>query len=114
MPPFQKKFRKTQLKLWKSPSSRAKRWTHQGRFQFREQTSLNTFFMSQIQNTTQKQLDEALKIPKFYSSNPNMFHGPYNNAHEQLLFTCHISFYICKKQGTAQIWNSEFLFGYSF
>jgi len=67
MPPFQKKFRKTQLKLWKSPSSRAKRWTHQGRFQFREQTSLNTFFMSQIQNTT-----------------------------------------------TAQIWNSEFLFGYSF
>ena len=57
---------------------------------------------------------EALKIPKFYSSNPNMFHGPYNNAHEQLLFTCHISWYICKKQGTAQIWNSEFLFGYSF
>src|ERR1700744_5441014 len=41
MPPFQKKFRKTQLKLWESPSSRAKRWTHQGRLQFREQTSLN-------------------------------------------------------------------------
>src|SRR6201992_219490 len=54
-------------------------------------------------------LMEALKIPKFYSSNPIMFPGPYNNTHEQLLFTCHI----CKKQGTAQIWNSEFLFGYS-